>query len=242
MKETEALVRLQQIDLTLMRHRRTLNNMPQMKRIQAARAARKKLASQITQIVGQRKDAQMDLDDNESGRRRLEEIYLEVQEKYESGEAGHREVQNLEDQLTSLAKRMEKYEFKHRGLAQRLEKTQLAERNARAMDDRLAREEQSLAENLRSQTSDIQRDVSMLTRERSEVVQSITPEVMSRYEPAFKRFGGLAVETMRGSTPSVCRVAIPPSSFGDIRRGAAITECPYCHRILVTDGMFDLED
>lgn len=241
MKESDALVRLQEIDLALMRHKSTLGAMPQTKKIHTIRAARKKLASEISKIVGQRKDVEMDLEENVRAYGRMEEIVAEIQLRYESGEVSYREVSNLEEQLTSLAKKMEKRSYQRKELQARLDKIRTAERNARAMDDKLIAEADAQADAYKQQTADIARDVKMLTREREEVLQSITPDVLARYDAAVKRFGGLAVETMRGNTPSVCRVTIPPSSFGDIRRGPAICECPYCHRMLVTDGMFDLD-
>lgn len=241
MRETEALLRLQEIDLTLIRHKKTLAAMPQMKKINAVRAARKKLASQLRQIVGQRKDAEMDLEENEHSQLRLHEIVDETQAKFDSDETSYREIKNLEDQLTSLAKRIEKREFQHKELSSRLKKIQTAEKNARALDDKLVAEGEALVAGLREQTADIERDVRKLSLERDAVVVSITPEVLARYEEACKRFGGLAVEHLRGNVPSVCRVAIAPSAFGDIRRGPAINECPYCHRMLVAEGMFDLD-
>ena len=241
MRETEALLRLQEIDLTLMRHKKTLAAMPQMKKIQAVRAARKKLAAQTRQIVGQRKDAQMDLDENEHSQLRLHEIVEETQAKFESGETGYRELKNLEEQLTSLAKRIEKREFQHKELEVRLDKIRLAEKNARALDDKLCDEGESLVASLKEQTADIELDVRKLSAEREAVAASVSAEVLTRYEDAARHFGGLAVEGLRGNVPSVCRVAIPASAFADIRRGASIAECPYCHRILVTEGMFDLD-
>ena len=241
MKESQALVRVQQIDLELLRHKRTLRAMPQTKKIKTIAAARKKLASELSKIVGQRKDAQMELQDNEESTARLHQIVDEIQAKYDSGTVGYREVADLQNQLTSLVKNIEKREFQHRELSARLEKTLAAERNARAMDERLVEEAQAQTQSLREQTAQIEHDVRMLTTERAEVVKSISDDVLARYEDAFKRFGGLAVETLRGNTPSVCRVVIPPSSFGDIRRGPSITSCPYCHRLMVTDGMFDLD-
>lgn len=239
MKETDALVRVQEIDLALMRHKRTLSDMPQTKKLHTIRSARKKLSAEISKIVGQRKDVEMDLEENERSQRRLEEIVTETQLKYEQGEAGFREIANLESQLTSLAKKIEKRTFQHGELTKRLEKIQQAERNARAMDERLVAEAEAQTRSYKEQTADIERDVRMLVHEREEVVASISEDVLKRYAMATKRFGGLAVETLRGNKPSVCRVTIPPSSFGDIRRGPDITECPYCHRLLVCDRMFD---
>ena len=241
MRETEALLRLQDIDLTLMRHKKTLSAMPQMQKVKAAQSARKKLAVQMRQIVGERKDAQMDLEENEASQLRLHEVVEETQAKYESGETGYRDLKNLEEQLTSLAKRIEKREFQHKELVARLEKARKAEANARALDDKLCAEGEALVESLREQTADIERDVRKLSLEREAVLVNISPEVRERYESSVRRFGGLAVERLRGNVPSVCRVTVPPSVFGDLKRGSAIAECPYCHRMLVTEGMFDLD-
>ncbi len=238
MRETDALVRVQEIDLALMRYKRTLDDMPQTKKLLAIRAARKKVASQLSKIVGQRKDVQMDLDENERAHTRLEELVGETQQKFESGEVGYRELANLESQLTVLAKKLEKREYQRKELLARLEKVQQAENNARAMDARLAEEAEVQKGSYKEQTASIERDVRMLVREREQVVASISEDVIKRYNAATKRFGGLAVETLTGNKPSVCRVSIPPSSFGDIRRGPDITECPYCHRLLVCDHMF----
>ncbi|MDO4797400.1 MAG: C4-type zinc ribbon domain-containing protein [Coriobacteriales bacterium] len=238
MRETDALVRVQEIDLALMRYKRTLGDMPQTKKLHAIRAARKKVASQLSKIVGQRKDLQMDLEENERAHARLEEIVEETQLRFEEGETGYRELANLESQLTSLAKKLEKREFQRKELLARLDKVQTAERNARAMDARLEEEAQAQTRSYKEQTANIERDVRMLVHEREQVVASISEDVLKRYDAAVRRFGGLAVETLTGNKPSVCRVSIPPSSFGDIRRGPDITECPYCHRLLVCDHMF----
>lgn len=238
MKETEALLRIQQIDLALMRDEQTLGNMPQTKKIQAVAAARKKVAGQISKLVGLRKDAQMDLDENERSQRRLREIAAEAQLKYTSGEAGYRELADIESQLTDLAKRIEKREFKHGELVRRVEEVANAERNARALDERLAAEGEALLEARGKLAHNIEADVQALKREREAVDAALSDDVRRRYAAASRRFGGLAVETIRGNQPSVCRVTIPASSVGDIRRGPSIGECPYCHRLLVTDGMF----
>ncbi|MDO4806328.1 MAG: hypothetical protein Q4A07_03680 [Coriobacteriales bacterium] len=241
MKETQALLRIQEIDIAIMRNKRTLANMPQVKKLQAIVAARKQLATQISKIVGLRKDADMDLEDNERSNARLKEIVAEVQERYTSGEANYRELADLESQLVSLAKRIEKYEFKHKDLVQKAQKAHVAEQNARDMDKKLMAEGESQMEALKRQSADIESEIRSLEAEREGLVAQVSEQTLKRYGEAFKRFGGLAVESIRGNQPSVCRVTIPPSSFGDLRRGPSITECPYCHRLLVTDGMFDLD-
>ena len=67
-------------------------------------------------------------------------------------------------------------------------------------------------------------DMERLTKKNSaggyELLEGVAPET--------------AVERLAGNVPSVCRVKLQPSSFHDLAHGDEITECPYCHRILIT--------
>lgn len=239
MKETEALVRLQEIDLELIQASRKLRAMPQARRIEASRLARKKLAGQLSQIVGQRKDCEMEVADVEAHHARLEGTAEDVRRRCASGEASYRDARDLETQLSALAKGMEKLEYQHGQLVERLDKLRRAESNARALDERLVGESQALADSLREDTADIRARADALRQERAHCLRNISPEVAEHYERASRHFGGLAVETLRGNLPSVCHVRLQPAVFSDIRRGPAITECPYCHRMLVTEGALD---
>jgi len=64
-------------------------------------------------------------------------------------------------------------------------------------------------------------------------VKDLSEEVLATYDAAVKRFGGLAVESLSSNVPSTCRVKLQPAIFQKLQRGPRITECPYCHRMLV---------
>lgn len=240
MSESQALLRLQEIDLQLMRDSHALRQMPQQKRLAALAQAKKKLKSELQKIVGQRKDAQMELDDNEERHIRLLQIMDEVREKAQ--ESGYREVGDIESQLTSLAKKVEKLEFAHGELQASLGKLEKAEANARALGDRLDSEGEELEASYKRDSADIMARVRELARERKAVLAQLSPQTARTYDEKSKRFGGLAVERLQGNMPSVCRVKLQPSQYGDLRRaGEPIAECPYCHRMLVVEGALDAE-
>lgn len=240
MSESQALLRLQEIDLQLMRDSHALRQMPQQKRLAALAQAKKKLKSELQKIVGQRKDAQMELDDNEERHIRLLQIMDEVREKAQ--ESGYREVGDIESQLTSLAKKVEKLEFAHGELQASLGKLEKAEANARALGDRLDSEGVELEASYKRDSADIMARVRELARERKAVLAQLSPQTARTYDEKSKRFGGLAVERLQGNVPSVCRVKLQPSQYGDLRRaGEPIAECPYCHRMLVVEGALDAE-
>lgn len=234
MSEASALMALQDIDLRLLRHEATLASMPQQRRIKTIGLARRKVASELTGIVGRRKDAQMEVADTEAALEHYREKALEVQALAEAGQRTHRELRDFEQQLTSLAKHAEKAEFSLTRLREDLARLERAERNAERTLARLDEERAAAEASLDEQAGELRAQIASLSRERERVVGELSPEHLAAYDVARRRFKGLAVERLSGNVPTVCRVSLQASQFHDLVHGDEITECPYCHRMLVT--------
>ena len=234
MTVADTLVRLQEVDLELLKHASTLSAMPQRKRLQTIELAARKVATELKGIVGQRKDAETEIADAEEALAHYREKTVEVQAAADAGEHTHREIRDFEQQLTSLAKRIEKSEYTLRPLHEQLERLERAEKNARATAERLEAERTATEAALADGSSSLRAEIVRLSHERDDLAGRLAPELLERYEAARKRFKGLAVERLRGNVPSVCRVKLQPSQFHDLAQGEEITECPYCHRILIT--------
>ncbi len=234
MTVADTLVRLQEVDLELLKHASTLSAMPQRKRLQTIELAARKVATELKGIVGQRKDAETEIADAEEALAHYREKTVEVQAAADAGEHTHREIRDFEQQLTSLAKRIEKSEYTLRPLREQLERLERAERNARATSERLEAERTATEAALADGSSSLRAEIVRLSNERNDLAGRLAPELLERYEVARKRFKGLAVERLHGNVPSVCRVKLQPSQFHDLSQGEEITECPYCHRILIT--------
>lgn len=236
MSESEALIRLQETDLKLMRLRARLAAMPQVQKLATIDRARKKLASELTTIVGRRKDAQMELEDNEHQHQDVVDRTAEVKREADERQASFRATRDLEAHLSALAKRQEKLEFRYLELAGTLERLEKAEHTAQALGERLAAERTAQEDSFHRESADLRAELRVLETERTATVAEISEENMARYTAASKRFEGLAVERLSGNMPSICRVKLQPADFGDLMRGPEIGECPYCHRILITAG------
>lgn len=235
MSEATSLVRLQDIDLRLLRHASTLAAMPEQKRMKTIGLAKHKVASELSKIVGQRKDVEIDIADLEERLNHYQEKTAEVQQIAAAREQNYRNIQDLESQLTSLAKRIEKAEFDLGPLHESLDHLRLAERNARLMADRLDEEMTNTRTAYERNSENIKKQIVELAEERADVVSGISPKVMAAYEVTRTRFKGLAVERLVGNIPSICRVKLQPALFHDLSCGPAIAECPYCHRMIVTE-------
>ena len=227
MSESTALLRLQEIDLALLKDASTLAGMPQQAKLKTIAAARKKVEGQITKILGQRKDAQIELDD-------LKDVTAEVQAEAVEGTKTHREVRDIELSLTHLAKQIEKTQFELPVRQEALDKLVLAEKNANLMLERLDAEREATQASYDEESSELKTRIRSLSAERDREAAQVSAPMMERYEAARKRFRGLAVETLVGNVPTVCRVKLQPSQFHDLSHGPEVTECPYCHRILIT--------
>ena len=235
MSEASALLRLQEIDLELMRAKKNAEALPQRQKVAAARAAAKKVAGELTKIVGQRKDLEIELADLEDSKKFFSEKVTEIQSG--SYTQDFRSAQDMEFNLATLAKKLEKCDYDTEHLLPRLETVERAEKNARALADKLEREEAAQLASFKQAMDEITAQVKSLAAERERIVASLPGSLVTSYEAARKRFGGVAVETLVGNRPSACRVALQPSSFTDIRRsGAEVTTCPYCKRILVVSN------
>ncbi len=233
MSEASSLLRLQEVDLQLMRIRKTLSAMPQQEKLRAIALAKRKLATQLKQIIGQRKDIEMELEDNKSDHEHILQVTAEVRERVNERVQGYRHIQDLEAQLTSLAKRQEKLEYTRNDIKERLARAQKAEANARELGERLIAEEEAQHASYEKETADLQAQVRILEQERASLVKDLRDEVIAAYDVAVKRFGGLAVESLSSNVPSTCRVKLQPAIYQKLQKGPRITECPYCHRMLV---------
>lgn len=235
MSEASELLRLQEIDLELLRSRKTAEELPQRNRVEAARAASKKVAGELTKIVGQRKDLEIELNDLAESKRFFSEKVTEIQTGTYNQD--FRSAQDMELNLSTLAKKLEKVDFDTDKLLPQLETVERAEANARALAEKLEREQAAQLESFKQAMAQITDQVKKLAAERERIVADLPAKLVADYEAARKRFGGVAVETLVGNRPSACRVALQPSSYTDIRRsGSEVTTCPYCKRILVVSN------
>lgn len=236
MGDSATLLRLQEIDVELMRRDRELKELPQRERIEKARAAAKKLASQTSKIIGQRKDLEIDIADNLDERASVEEEVTKTQGSLEESNTDHRALRDFELKLTDLAKRLEKLDFDRAALEERLEGVLGQEQKAAELKERIAAEEQSQLAEYKSEIARIAGIVDELKAERAHMRESLEQPLLASYDAACKKFKGIGVESLSSNKPTVCRVALQPSQISDLRGRGEIAECPYCKRIIVLGG------
>ena len=225
------LLDLQELDLSLMRDRATLQEMPVVAELTKKRRAYLKLKAEQKRLFAERKDIETDLSDLDADEDDCKREAAVARREVDGSD--FRAVQDLEIHLSSLAKELDKIGFARKQRQADLKAHAVEEKRVDAYVSALedAIREQTRA--AREQAGELQVSIERDSRRREELVAGLPADMLVRYEAASKRFGGLAVEELEGEVPTVCRTALQSSSLSDLSRAGEVGECPYCHRILV---------
>ena len=222
------LLKLQQIDLELARNKSELANMPELKELASKRKTYVKLKSEMTKLYAQRKDLDIELDDLNTTEIQTNNAIEAAKKRHVDG-SDYREVQDLENELATLAKRLDKIEHTRKDVV--FAHREALDREARAQAIIAKFEEGVKAD---TKAANLQAQIDAATKERTALAATLPADVLTDYERLLKQFRGLAVETIQGNIPTVCHTALQASSMSDLNHdGSEITHCPYCHRLLV---------
>lgn len=226
------LIQLQELDLAIEREKKGVAEMPVLAELAKKRKSYARLKAEATRLLGERKDAQTALDDLDAEERACHEGVASAQAQPVDS-SDYRQVQGLEDELSDLAKRLDKVEY---GRKEARAALAAAVEREKKMGDYIARFEQSIVADTRTAreaAAAAQAKIDADTRERDHILGGLDADVRARYLGASKRFHGLAVERLDGTVPSICRTTLQPASLDELRRAGEVSECPYCHRIIV---------
>ena len=219
------LFELQDLELSCTRMREELANMPQIAELAKKRRAHQKLKADATKLFAARKDEETFIADLDAEAQQSEERLAAV-----------RDIQELELAMSDHAKKLDKVAFDRaaheKKLAELREKENYLASYIKKFEDALIAD----AKAARDAAEGLQNDINESERLIERISARLPQDVLQGYRTASKRFGGLAVERLEGSVPSICRMALQESSMAELRRADGIAECPYCHRMLVLDG------
>jgi predicted nucleic acid-binding Zn-ribbon protein len=72
----------------------------------------------------------------------------------------------------------------------------------------------------------------LLARRKQRVSTAVTPESMALYERLLAARTGVALAELDGRVCQACYIEVPTNLYVRVARGAALTQCPSCDRIL----------
>lgn len=233
MSNGENLLSLQEVDIELSQLKDKLAQLPELKDLAKKRRALAAAKEELLKVVALRKDAETDLADLAEEEAEYRRLVDEAQKSVDSSD--YHRVQNLEIELSNLAKWLDKVAFDQRSCTARLEETSAREQKGREFIEKLEAAIIRSGKPARAAATDLQNDIAELERRREKLIRQLPDSLHEAYAVASKQFRGLGVEKLEGSTPSLCRMALTEASLNEVKRTKGVTTCPYCHRILIVD-------
>lgn len=231
----EALLALQELDLELDRRQREIEAPEDLSRLRELLKTAKRLDGIVTTLTARKKDADMELEELDGQAQELRRQIEAVRERVRTEALDHRQQAYADEQFSQLSKRLDKTEYQAERAMETAEALGAKHGEALRAREHVRGDVAAVKLRIRESVAGAQAAVEELRSERAQLEAEVGDELLATYEQARDRFDGLAVERLGEGRPSVCSMALDPSSLDLIHRQAPITRCPYCRRILVVE-------
>jgi predicted nucleic acid-binding Zn-ribbon protein len=158
--------------------------------------------------------------------------------RMESGQGTPKDLQALQSELTTLAKRQSDLEDIELEAMGRLE---AAEAALAHVHEKIGEERGQLGELMLERNAlwaDIDEELEDIKAERAELVAGIDPALLALYEKLRASHGGVGAAPLHHGQCGGCHVKVDPGSLGEIASSDpdTILRCEDCGRILVREG------
>ena len=196
MSNGENLLSLQEVDIELSQLKDKLALLPELKDLAKKRRALAAAKEELLKVVALRKDAETDLADLAEEEAEYRRRVDEAQKSVDSSD--YHRVQNLEIELSNLAKWLDKVAFDQRSCTARLEETSAREQKGREFIEKLEAAIIRSGKAARAAATDLQNDIAELERRREKLIRQLPDSLHEAYAVASKQFRGLGVEKLEG--------------------------------------------
>lgn len=143
-----------------------------------------------------------------------------------------KELQDLQNDVAALKRYLITLEDREIEAMQVLENTdalnKIAQSDLQAVTVRKLQHNQSLA----GERDQLQKEIEKMGAERQAIVETLTPDLLTRYETLRQHHRGVAVARIIDNSCSACGSSLTPALAQSTRLANEINNCPTCGRIL----------
>jgi uncharacterized protein len=234
--DLKQLIRLQSVDTSIQELRGRIDRFPGIskaldEKLRSAQAGLDAAKDKTKNNQTQRKKLEADITAIEAKISKYREQMLSVKT--------NEEYRALQHEIEHAQNAIRKIEDEILNLMQEAETSQAEIKTAEA---RLKEDQQKVNVERTALGEENKRDISALDgylQERKEIENSISSDLIPRYERVRKHRGGIAVAPARDYVCEVCQVRIRPQVFQEIRKNDQIIACDACQRILYNPENLD---
>jgi len=229
------LLKLQEIDLELLRSQKKLNELPQRNMILALREKKSAIDKKQFQVTEMKKGLEHEILRIDDEDERLVAKQDEVQEKINSVKGDYRAVEAFTKELSGIAKRRNTLETNKEPLSKKLAEIEQVLTQALDALEKVSSQEAEVVASFKQEGGALNNQIAQLQKSRDTAFASLEAPLAQTYEKTLKRLGGVAVARLTGNLCSVCRNALEEGKLLQVKGEAPLSECPYCKRLLVVE-------
>ena len=227
------LLRMQQIDLDLMKAKKKLEELPQRATILAARQKKRTIEQKRDQLAEMRAQAEAKASKLEAEDAELAEKQRRVQEAIDGSRGDYRNVEAHSKELGGFAKRRNTLEGELTKLGEELAKIEGVQGQVSRARAELEKQEASAIASFQREGSALQSDIARMSADREGMSADLSADLREAYHRTAARTGGVAVGLLTEGRCGVCRTVIDGGRLIDLKAEAPLGTCPHCKRLLV---------
>ena len=219
--------------LSQLAHRR--RTLPVHAELAALEARRTTVRDQLVAAQTIASDVQRELTKAERDVEQVRQRATRDQTRLDSGQGSAKDLQALQHELASLARRQNDLEDVELEIMERAEQAQAAVTALESERDELAGRHAALVERRDAEVAEIDAEVERVTAERQAAVEGLDQGLVTLYEKVRSQQGGVGAAALRARRCEGCRLELNPT---DLQRIKSVPEdevvrCEECRRILV---------
>lgn len=238
MSDSKVLLDLQNCDTQIMRSKRELDELPEVKAIMECRAKRKEVKGKQDQVVEMLDEVEGKIAKLQAEEERVIAKINALQEKLDSN-ADYRATASITRDMEGQVKRQKSIAVEQDELLERQIKVdKLAEQVAEALA-KVDHAEAHHTESFKQKGGAIKGRIAELEAQRTTLLARLDASMVQRYEALRAEKNGVAVSQLEGDHCTACRSTILDGMLAKLRKGDEIAECPNCHRMMIVTDEVD---
>lgn len=232
MEQTQALLQLQEADITILRIRKKLDSLPQRKAISDNFKKHEELVAKGAQVTALLEKLNAQVEELQSEDARLAEQVANSRTTIDESH-DYRLIASLTRDMETCMKRRDNIEFELGKLLENIEKAESISKLASEKIAETERRDAELVKSFRAAAADGQAQIDEAQKRREEAALALEPELMRRYDTLRRAKGGIGAGKLEDGRCSACRISLHEGQISRLLDGPDIGTCPSCNRMLV---------
>lgn len=231
MSQTQALYRLQTIDLELEAQRKRLraikNQLSDDATLREAQASVETFQASLHPEEAQVKNLNLEIQTVNTQSKQFSDRL------YSGAVTNPKELQDIQEKIAALKRRHADLENK---LLEKMIVVEDLQTSLATAEEQLSAIEQQRAEEhgaLRTEGREVQTAIKALKTDRENALQHVTPDTLALYDEMFSKKQGRVVSPLDGDACSICGVGQTTTLAQRVRQGQELIICSNCGRILI---------